>query len=206
MRHLKQQTTPIHLVGRSNKYTKFDINAGITPFDEIENYHLKGDFKEFSLPAVSSYMRDASGLEIKTGQLDIGFEFKLAGDQLNGNVNVLLGALETGIKKNDEVGNLIDQGAQPLNLALGMLKDGDANVALAVPVSGSLSDSKFGLRSIVSLITQKAIMSVMQGYLMQTFVPYANIVSVAFSAGEFALKLCFDDLMYQVAQIESNAA
>ena len=108
--------------------------------------------------------------------------------------------------KNDEVGNLIDQGAQPLNLALGMLKDGDANVALAVPVGGSLSDSKFGLRSIVSLITQKAIMSVMQDYLMQTFVPYANIVSVAFSAGEFALKLCFDDLMYQVAQIVSNAA
>ncbi|HBY88569.1 MAG TPA: hypothetical protein DEO86_22180, partial [Colwellia sp.] len=99
---------------------------------------------------------------------------------------------------------LIDQGALPLNMAMGMLKDGDGNVELDVPLSGSISDPNFGLSSIVTLITKKAIMSATQDYLMTTFVPYANIVSIAITAGEFALKLRFDDLEYQVKQVEPD--
>ena len=87
---------------------------------------------------------------------------------------------------------------------MGMLKDSDGNVELDVPLSGSTSDPKFGLSSIVTLITKKAIMSATQDYLMTTFVPYANIVSIAISAGEFALKLRFDDLEYQEKQIEPD--
>ena len=41
---------------------------------------------------------------------------------------------------------------------------------------------------------------------MTTFVPYANIVSAAMTVGEFALKLRFDDLIYQTKQIEPNDA
>jgi hypothetical protein len=85
-----------------------------------------------------------------------------------------------------------------------MLKDSDGNVELDVPLSGSTSDPQFGLSSIVTLITQKAIMSATQDYLMTTFVPYANIVSIAITAGEFALKLRFDDLAYQEKQIKPN--
>ena len=99
---------------------------------------------------------------------------------------------------------MIDQGILPLNMALGMLKDSDGIVELDVPLSGSTSDPQFGLSSIVTLITQKAIMSATQDYLMTTFVPYANIVSIAITAGEFALKLRFDDLAYQEKQIKPN--
>jgi hypothetical protein len=128
----------------------------------------------------------------------------LTGDELDGNVVILLQGLETGIVNSDEAGSLIDQGALPLNMAMDMLKDSDGNVELDVPLSGSTSDPSFGFSSIVTLITQKAIMSATQDYLMTTFVPYANIVSIAVSAGQFALKLRFDDLAYQVKQIEPN--
>ncbi len=116
----------------------------------------------------------------------------------------MLQALETALVDSEEAGNLIDQGALPLNMAMGMLKDGDGNVELDVPLSGSISDPNFGLSSIVTLITKKAIMSATQDYLMTTFVPYANIVSIAITAGEFALKLRFDDLEYQVKQVEPD--
>jgi hypothetical protein len=62
------------------------------------------------------------------------------------------------------------------------------------------------MSSIISLITQKAIWMATKDYVMTTFVPYANVVSVAMSVGEFALKLRFDDLIYQTKQIEPNEA
>ena len=149
-------------------------------------------------------MKDSTGLEVKTGQLNTALDVTLKGEELDGNVVVLLQALETGLVDSEEAGNLIDQGALPLNMALGMLKDGDGNVELDVPLSGSTSDPEFGMSSIVTLITKKAIMSATQDYLLTTFVPYANIVSIAITAGEFALKLRFDDLEYQEKQIEPN--
>lgn len=200
----KQEKTPYTIAGRSNKYAKFQMSGIIQPFIDKPSYQVKGDFKEFSLPAISTYMKGSTGLEVKTGQLNLDFDVELAGDQLDGNVIVLLQALETATVDSDEAGELINQGALPLNMAMGMLKDSDGNVELDVPLSGSTSDPEFGLSSIVTLITQKAIFSATQDYLMTTFVPYANIVSIAVTAGQLALKLRFDDLEYAAKQIEPD--
>lgn len=200
----KQEQTPYTLVGRSNKYANFNLSGYVQPFSDIATYHLKGDFKEFSLPAISSYLKASTGIEVKTGQLNTALDLTLTDDEVDGNIVILLQALETALVDSEEAGNLIDQGALPLNMAMGMLKDGDGNVELDVPLSGSISDPNFGLSSIVTLITKKAIMSATQDYLMTTFVPYANIVSIAITAGEFALKLRFDDLEYQVKQVEPD--
>ena len=200
----KQEKTPYTLVGRSNKYANFNLSGYVQPFSDVATYHLKGDFKEFSLPAISSYLKASTGIEVKTGQLNTALDLTLTEDEVDGNIVILLQALETALVDSEEAGNLIDQGALPLNMAMGMLKDGDGNVELDVPLSGSISDPNFGLSSIVTLITKKAIMSATQDYLMTTFVPYANIVSIAITAGEFALKLRFDDLEYQVKQVEPD--
>lgn len=202
----KEEETPFALIGRSNKYANFNLKGFLQPFATMPSYHLEGDLKEFSLLAVSTYMKESTGLEIKTGQLNLDLDVDLLGEEVDGNVVVLLEALETGLVDSEEAGNLINQGALPLNMALGMLKDGDGNVELDVPLSGTTSSPSFGLSSLVTLITKKAIMSATQDYLMTTFIPYANIVSIAISAGEFALKLRFDDLEYQVKQVEPNDA
>ncbi len=197
----KDNQTPFELVGRSNKYAHFDFKGFSQPFSQKPIHHLEGFLKELSLRAVSTYTQQAMQIELKSGQLNTGIDVTLEGEQLDGNVVILLQGLETGIADSDEAGALIDQGALPLNMALGMLKDSDGNVELDVPLSGSTSDPQFGMSSIVSLITQKAIWMATQDYLLKTFVPYANIVSAAMAVGEFALKLRFEDLPYQAKQI-----
>ncbi|WP_019027331.1 DUF748 domain-containing protein [Colwellia piezophila] len=200
----QQEQTTYTLVGRSNKYANFRLSGYLQPFSTVTRYYVKGDFKEFSLPALSSYMKESTGLEVKTGRLNTDIEVTLIGEQLEGNIVILLEALATGLVDSEEAGSLIDQGALPLNMAMGILKDSDGNVELDVPLSGSISDPNFGLQSIITTITKKAIITATQEYLINTFVPYANIVSIALSAGEFALKLRFDDLVYQVEQVEPD--
>ena len=202
----QEQQTPFELIGRSNKYAHFNFKGFTQPFAEQPTHHLHGFLKELSLPAISRYMKQAVQMELKSGQLNTDIDVTLTGDELDGNIILLLRGLETAIADSDEAGALIDQGALPFNMALGMLKDSKGDVELDVPLSGSTSDPGFGMSSIVSLITQKAVWMATQDYLMTTFVPYANIVSVAMTVGEFALKLRFDDLMYQAKQIEPNEA
>ena len=200
----QEQQTPFTLIGRSNKYAHFNFNGFTKPFAQKPTHHLQGFLKELSLPTLSRYMKKAMQMELKSGQLNTDIDMTLTGEQLDGSIVLLIKGLETAIADSDEAGALIDQGALPFNLALGMLKDGRGDIELDVPLSGSTSDPSFGVSSIVSLITQKAIWMATQDYLMTTFVPYANIVSVAMTVGEFALKLRFDDLIYQEKQIAPN--
>lgn len=200
----QEQQTPFALIGRSNKYAHFDFKGFTQPFAQKPTHHLQGFLKELSLPTLSRYMKKAMQMELKSGQLNTDINVTLTGEQLDGNIVLLIKGLETAIADSDEAGALIDQGALPFNLALGMLKDSRGDVELDVPLSGSTSDPSFGVSSIVTLITQKAIWMATQDYLMTTFVPYANIVSVAMTVGEFALKLRFDDLIYQNKQIAPN--
>jgi hypothetical protein len=202
----QEEQTPFELKGRINKYAHFDFKGFTLPFSQIQKHHLEGSLQELSLPAVSRYMKKAVNMELKSGQLNTDINVTLTGEELNGKVLILLRSLETAVAGNDEAGSLIDQGALPFNMALGMLKDGHGDVELDVPLSGSTSDPNFGMSSIISLITQKAIWMATKDYVMTTFVPYANVVSVAMSVGEFALKLRFDDLIYQTKQIEPNEA
>ena len=198
------EETPFAIKGRSNKYAHFDFKGFTKPFAQQPTHHLEGFLKELSLPAISRYMKKAVQMELKSGQLNTDVNVTLTGEELDGNVVILLRGLETELADSDEAGALIDKGALPFNMAIGMLKDSNGDVELDVPLSGSTSDPSFGVSSIVSLITQKAIWMATQDYLMTTFVPYANIVSVAMTVGEFALKLRFDDLMYQTKQIEPD--
>ncbi|MEY8214293.1 MAG: DUF748 domain-containing protein [Colwellia sp.] len=198
------QKTPFEFIGRSNKYAHFSFKGFSQPFADQKTHHLQGFLKELSLPAVSRYMKKAVQMDLKNGQLNTNIDVTLADEQLDGNIIILLQGIETAIADSDEAGALIDQGALPFNIAIGMLKDSHGDVELDVPISGSTLDPDFGISSIITLISQKAIWMATQDYLMTTFVPYANIVSVAMSVGEFALKLRFDDLIYQTKQVIPN--
>jgi|GEM_PF-719019 len=199
-----ENKTPITLKGKSNDYANFAFDGFVQPFAQQKVYHIKGFLNELSLPDVSTYMKDALQLELKSGQLNTKLEVTLTDDDLDGEVSININGLETTAVNSQEANLIKDQVGIPFNTALGMLKDGNGDLVLDVPLSGKTSSPSFGISSFIALITKKAVMSATQDYLMATFVPYANIVSVAMTAGEFILKLRFEDLPYQAKQVEPD--
>jgi len=197
-----EEATPYQLIARSNEYEKFTFAGDIKPFAKIAEYHVKGDISEVSLPSISSYVKQAMQLEFKSGQFNTKIKGALIADKISGDINIVIKGLETSAADNAEIDALKDNATMPLNAALGMLKDGDGNVELKVPLSGSTKDPKFGVSSFITLITKKAVMSATKSYLIKTFVPYANVVSVAMTAGDFLLKVRFENLIYQTKQIQ----
>ena len=194
--------TQFKLQGRSNKYAKFDVTGFATPFLAEPVYHLEGGINEVNLPGISPYIKDALAYEIQSGQLDLALNVTLTGEIIDGQTDILMRGIELTSADDHQVDSLKDQTAIPFNIALGMLKDSDGNVELEVPLSGNTSSPSFGFTGFLTLLTKQAVMSATKEYLMTTFVPYANVVSITMSAGEYLLKIRFNDLLLSPGETE----
>ncbi|MDO6447544.1 DUF748 domain-containing protein [Colwellia sp. 1_MG-2023] len=186
----------LKLRGKNNRYAHFDFDGVMQPFVEQPLYAVKGGIKEVSLPAISSYIKNALSFEIKTGQLDFNIDTTLTGDKISGKSKILLRGFDFTAADDHEADSLKDQTAIPLSVALGMLKDSKGNVDLSLPISGNTNDPSFGLSGLMTLLVKQATMMAAKDYLMTTFVPYANVVSVAMTAGKMLLKVRLNDLPY----------
>ena len=51
---------------------------------------------------MSSCLKASTGIEVKTGQLNTALDLTLTGEELGGNIMVLLQALETGLVVSEE--------------------------------------------------------------------------------------------------------
>jgi hypothetical protein len=197
-----KQESQFSLKGSSDKYANFDLSAIAKPFSHEDFYQLKGFFKEVSLPSLSTYISGALKHELKSGQLDVELDITVNNANIGGNTVLLLRGVELGAANDHETGTIKSQTSVPFNIALGMLKDGDGNVELDIPLTGSTDDPSFGMSGFISLMVKQATMSAAKEYLMATFVPYANVVNIAMSAGGYLLKVRFNDLEFPIKETQ----
>lgn len=191
-----QLDSHLKLEGSSNKYAYFELSALARPFSDKDFYQLNGFFKEVSLPSLSTYISKALKHELKSGQLDVNLDITIDDMDIDGNALLHLRGFELGAANDHEADTIKSQTSVPFNIALGMLKDSDGNVELDIPLAGSTNAPSFGMRGFISLMIKQATMSAAKDYLMTTFVPYANVVSIAMSAGDYLLKVRFNDLVF----------
>jgi len=200
-----QQESKILLSGSSNQYAKFEFTSLNKPFAKLPFYSVKGFINELSLPAVSSYVKEALNYEIKSGQLNFAIDTELLGSDISGEANILLRGIDFTSANDHQVDSLKDQTAIPFSMALGMLKDSNGNVELNIPLAGDTSDPSFGIGGFFTLIVKQATMMAAKDYLMTTFVPYANVVNIAMTAGEFLLKVRFNDITFQNGVVDMQS-
>ncbi len=187
-------------------FFKLDLKGDIAPFGEKLNGKFDMTIREFSLPQVSPYLSNSLGFNILAGQLDLDYDGSIVEDQLTSEADTFLRATEFKSDKNYDEKDMLGQAAMPLNVALGMLKDGDGNIKLKLPIDGDIRSPEFGVNHVVGKVVQKAAMSQAKSYLIKTFVPYGQVLSVAMAAGSYALKVRFEDLPYNTMQILPEAS
>ena len=199
---IPDQTSVIKLKGKSNQYASFDIAADTKPFLDNPYYHVIADINEMDLPSLTPYVKDALGYEIESGQLDLDVEVKLSGTKIKGDSHILLRGIELSSIDNYEEKESKSQTYIPFNTALGMLKDGDGNVDLDLPLAGDTSSPSFGLSGFMTLLVKRATIIGAREYLTMTLVPYAGLVTVVMAADKHLLKVRINDLAYAPAAID----
>ncbi|MFT2110024.1 DUF748 domain-containing protein [Marinomonas sp. 2405UD68-3] len=194
-----EQKTQIVLDARNGKYATINVVSDLVPLSEKLTMNTKFSTKEIELTPFSPYVSDLLGYTIESGQLDADISLNANQGKLKGQSNLLL-------RRFDLAGNNGQTSKSPstipLNLAIGALKDSQDNIALDIPMSGNIDNPKFQWENFLIIPIRKALYSASSSYVMQTLVPYANVISIVQIAGEQLLKLRVEPLLYEPEQIE----
>jgi hypothetical protein len=188
------QLSVLTMDGTSNKYAFFNFKVESKPFSATPYYKLSGLFKEVNLPAISTYIKDALGYEFDSGQLDLDIDVIVDNTDVNGTTKIGLRGVKLGAANNPTDETLTSSSSIPFNYALSMLKDGDGNVELDVPLKGSTTDPDFSIQGFVALLIKRATMVAAKQYVITMFIPFANILTVSLFSSEYLLKVSFNDL------------
>ena len=196
----------LDLAFSAGQYTKATIKGDIAPFAGASNLTLDIDLKEFVLPQISPFIRTAAGFDMASGQLDSQTKVAIVNDEISGESVIEIRGLEIENASDVHTGSLAEKTFIPLNVALGTLKDSDGRIELEIPLKGNVNSPDFGVDGFLNLVAQRAAIAASQSYVINTFVPYANIVTLTSIAGSYALKPRLDDLYFDNGQTDLNDA
>ena len=189
----------------AGRYTLIDVIGELAPFSDQVNMTLDINVKELELPKISPFIRTAAGFDIANGQLDTNTKIAIVNDIVDGNSEIEIRGLEIDNVGDVRSGSLAESSFIPLNVALGALEDSDGRIQLDVPIRGNVNNPNFGATGFLNLVAQRAAIAASQSYVINTFVPYANIVTLTSIAGSYALKPRVDALVFAPGESELTA-
>ncbi len=198
----KDQATVFSFKARSGKYTTLKADATVWPLADKLTLQSKVQVREAELPPFSSYIANVLGYQIDSGQLDLDLNLEAKSGTLNGDSHIVLREFDLGGRQDSN--SVVRAGAVPLNIAVGILKDSDNNIDLNIPLSGDINNPEFGWKDFLFLPVKKALYTASSTYLMQTFIPYANVISIAQLAGDQLLKIRVEPLIFNAEEDTLN--
>ena len=201
-----QSASSFLLNSQLGKRSSIEIAGDIYPFTEHGDLNVKGKMSAVNLAPYSPYVVDTIDHKITQGQLTADFAFNLKDQQIDGEVTTLLKAMELAQAPNTQGSNEEKSKASgsliPINAAISQLTDSQGNIELTFPLTGDINQPNLGIGGLISLITEKALKQGAKNYMIQTFLPYANIITVAMLASDSLFEISMEDLPYQAGQSE----
>jgi hypothetical protein len=138
----------VDLRGTLENYAPLEITGKINPLRNDLFVDLKIDFKDMDLSSLTPYSGRYAGYTIEKGKLSLSLKYLIVNRKLDASNNVFLDQFTFG----DAVESP-DATKLPVRLAIALLKNRKGEIALDLPLSGSLDDPQFSLgRVIVKII------------------------------------------------------
>ncbi|TLS74778.1 DUF748 domain-containing protein [Mariprofundus erugo] len=138
--------------------------------------------KRIRLPALTGYVEPDFGKSIHTGQLDLDSRVTMANGHIEASNKLLLRSLTLG--DSAQAGQKQQGFSMPLDMSLDMLRDDRGDIALDVPVSGSLDDPDINIHDIINKALLSSFSSGAMTYAALALQPYGSIIVAANLAGD----------------------
>ncbi|MBJ7553570.1 DUF748 domain-containing protein [Marinomonas spartinae] len=199
----KEQKATLDFQARNDKYSTLSGELTILPLAKKLTMSSHLVVSQAELPPYSPYIANVLGYQIDSGQLNLNLKLTSKEGVISGTSHIVLKQFDLGGTYKSS--SVIKTGVIPLNIAVSALKDGNGNINLDIPLSGNIDNPQFGWGDLLVLPIKKALFKASTNYLLQTFVPYANVISIAQFAGEQLLKIRVEPLKFQAKQTDLSA-
>jgi len=157
-----------------NKNGSLSIEGDINPDMEDPKTDLKLTLKNFDMPGLTGFVEGDFGQAIKTGQMDMKSEIKVASKKIDAKNKLTIRKLE--LEKSKQPGKAEQRLGMPVDMALDMLRDSRGDIVMDVPVTGRLDDPDVFINDAIN----QALVSAMKGgamtYAKLALQPYGGIL------------------------------
>ncbi len=137
-----------------------DIRGEMAAIGAPTYVDMVGELRKFALPAANPYVDSVLAWIIRRGELTAKLEYKIEQDKLDAKNDILVGNLRVAPSRaSDEVKKRI---GLPLGLIVALIKDGDGNIHVNVPITGSLSDRQFNFSDAIWTAVRNVIVNVLK--------------------------------------------
>jgi hypothetical protein len=197
--------TTVELAGAVGEYSRIDVAGRVRPFSDRVNVELEGTIKALDLPPLSSYTARALGYNLQSGQLESDIELKITDDQLDGAAKLVLHRLTVKAADAERLAELNRELNMPLDSALNMLRDGDDNIRLTLPVAGDIHKPDFDIGDIINKAMGKALKTAAVSYVKFALQPYGALITLAQMAGEAANRVALQPITFTPGSTQPGA-
>ena len=183
----------------ANKHGKIKLEGDAQLLNKLKEFEMSGNAKGIDLRPISSYLEPSIGHKIKSGQLNV--DIKLSA--LNGTIDSLL---DLNLKKfelrpiSEKEKAKLDKDlglGMPVNSALNLLRDGDDNINIELPITGDVENPDFDPSDAIYTAMSKAITSAIVNY----YTPF-GLVTVAGGLFDLATALRFEPVIFNANESE----
>jgi uncharacterized protein involved in outer membrane biogenesis len=135
----------VSLQGQLDDNAQVHIDGRINPLLPVAFVDIKGTANGVELTHLSAYSSKYTGYPIEKGRLNADVSYRLDQGKLKADNHLVIDQLTFG----DEIADR-SVAHLPVKLAVALLKDGNGQINVNVPVSGSLDDPQFSLGGLVA--------------------------------------------------------
>jgi hypothetical protein len=121
---------------------------------------MVGELKKFTLAAANPYVDSLLAWSIRRGELTAKLEYRIEQGKLDAKNDILVGNLRVApTRASDEVKKRI---GLPLGLIVALIKDGNGNIHVNVPITGTLADRQFDFSDAIWTAVKNVIVNVLK--------------------------------------------
>lgn len=158
---------------------------------------LDVNLNKYELLKVSGYSQKTTGYELESGTISLDSKINIDDRKLDLKNSILIDRINLRAKNSDKALRYANQLTMPLDEALDLLRDGNDQIKLKVPVDGNLDDPNIDVNQIINKALGGAMKKASISALKFMLQPYSTMISVAKFAGEQMSKIRLDPIVYE---------
>lgn len=193
-------SVPLHLLLGLDRFNRITLDAELGLFQREQQLYPQGPIqltvRQLDLVPFNGYLAAAMGYQVERGTLDVDADIRIDKAQLQGEIKLLLRNSRFVPVDEATIARVSKQISMPVETALDLLRDGNGNIRLTIPVRGDLSNPDVGLGDITRQLSRLALQQGALYYLQQSLQPYSTMLSLASYAGDYLFAIRLDALSF----------
>jgi len=190
------KATPININATIDKHSTLAVKGSIYPFSKKTNLALKTKLAAFELPEFSPIIREQLGYNIQQGQLNADININIKNNMLKGETDIAINQLKLEAADEAKMAKMSKQLAMPLDSALSLLRDGNDDIKLSVPIKGNIDSPDFNINDIINTALGNALKGSVTNLLKYALQPYGLIYMAAEKAYGVATAIKLDAITF----------